>query len=147
MFENEPENSERRRSSRITAKNEKRREKESFNRRENRNKGKVKESIDLDEDMRFLLEFESESDHDKNDEPYVPSMSMKALFKKFLACEHELIQQSHAEEIKKKRKEKELHSKLFLQRKTTKKSLAMSKMLRILMFSLSSSNIFPRTRR
>jgi len=77
VFENEPENSERRRSSRITAKNEKRREKESFNRRENRNKGKVKESIDLDEDMRFLLEFESESDHDKNDEPYVPSRRRK----------------------------------------------------------------------
>ena len=56
------------------------------------------------------------------------SMSMKALFKKLLAYEHELIQQSHAEEIEKKRKEKELHSMLFLQRKTTKKSLEMTKM-------------------
>jgi len=37
------------------------------------------------------------------------SMSMEALFGKFIAYEHELIQQSHAEEI-----EKELHSRLIL---------------------------------
>jgi len=32
------------------------------------------------------------------------SMLMEALFRKLLAYEHELIQQSHAEEIEKKRK-------------------------------------------
>ena len=34
----------------------------------------------------------------------LPSMSMEALFKKLLACEHELIQHSHAEDTKKKKK-------------------------------------------
>jgi len=54
------------------------------------------------------------------------SMSMEALFGKLLAYEHELIQQSHVEEIKKKRKGITL--KLVLQRKIAKKALVMTKM-------------------
>ena len=58
------------------------------------------------------------------------SMSMEALFEKLLAYEHEFIQQSGAEKTK-KRNEKELHSKLNLQRKITKKVPVMMKIQRI----------------